>query len=524
MTDNLELETREFIFRAKSIDAERREIVGTAVPYGQDANIGGWFIERFADGAVQESSDARLFWRHRDPIGLLTHDENAEGGWEIRARISETTLGNDALVLARDGVVAHLSVGFEPGSEYTVEEREGEVPIITRTKVRVREVSLVPFPAYEGAQVTEVRHASPTLKENRPMGNEAPAATEALEIRELRETVEDIQRTVNALPTERAEEPVLDTRSSGEILKALVRGDEATLASYNDLLQRAYTGGTAADTIVRPQWVGDLTRLVEEAAVLASLFETGTLPPEGLTLEYGQLKTDTTKVEEQVNEGDDLAYGKVVLETKSAPVKTFGGYTQLGRKEIERSSVNILDMNLRAMAIAAGKRRNASLRAFFATAVAGQVTAANTVQVLDETKYISWVTAIVNAAEKYTDLGLALEALVVDKTKFLSLASLTATDGRPLMTVSGTGTNVIGSLNVKGISGELASVPIKLNPKQAAPGAAFINRSAIRAYNGPLVNLQDENVINLSKDFSVYFYSALALEIPAAIVPVKFGA
>lgn len=356
------------------------------------------------------------------------------------------------------------------------------------------------------------------------MGNEAPAATEALEIRELRETVEDIQRTVNALPTQREEEPVLDTRSSGEILKALVRGDETVIAEYNDLLKRAYTGGTSADAIVRPQWVGDLTRLVEEAAVLASLFQTGTLPPEGLTLEYGQLKADTTKVEEQVNEGDDLAYGKVVLETKSAPVKTFGGYTQLTRKEIERSSVNILDANLRALAIAAGKRRNAALRAFFATAVAGQVTAANTVQVLDETKYISWVTAIVNAAEKYTDLGLALEALVVDKTKFLSLASLTATDGRPLMTVSGTGTNVIGSLNVKGISGELASVPIKLNPKQAAPGAAFINGSAIRAYNGPLVNLQDENVVNLSKDFSVYFYSALALEIPAAIVPVKFGA
>ena len=35
------------------------------------------------------------------------------------------------------------------------------------------------------------------------------------------------------------------------------------------------------------------------------------------------------------------------------------------------------------------------------------------------------------------------------------------------------------------------------------------------------MSLQDENVLNLSKDFSVYRYGAVADEIPAGVVPVK---
>ena len=43
-----EIETREFEVRA---DLEERTITGLAVPYGQDANIGGVYMERFVPGA-----------------------------------------------------------------------------------------------------------------------------------------------------------------------------------------------------------------------------------------------------------------------------------------------------------------------------------------------------------------------------------------------------------------------------------------------------------------------------------------
>jgi hypothetical protein len=75
-------------------------------------------------------------------------------------------------------------------------------------------------------------------------------------------------------------------------------------------------------------------------------------------------------------------------------------------------------------------------------------------------------------------------------------------------------------LNPTGLSANLAGVEVRVNLKQAAPGAALTNRLALREYSSPVVSLQDENIINLSKAFSLYFYAAFAHEIPGAIVPV----
>ena len=140
--------------------------------------------------------------------------------------------------------------------------------------------------------------------------------------------------------------------------------------------------------------------------------------------------------------------------------------------------------------------------------------------VADETDFVEWVSAIVDAAEWYAGIGLSLDALVADKTKFKALASLTDTIGRPLMIVSGEGDNTVGRLNPKALTGDLAGVNVRLNLKQTTPGAAFVNGEAIRQYNGPVVELADENIVNLSKQFGVYYYAANATEIPGAIVPV----
>jgi hypothetical protein len=86
--------------------------------------------------------------------------------------------------------------------------------------------------------------------------------------------------------------------------------------------------------------------------------------------------------------------------------------------------------------------------------------------------------------------------------------------------VTGAGSNNVGSINVTGLGGSLASVTVVVDPKLSAGDVAFVNRSAIREYTSPVVRLQDENIINLSKDFSVYMYSAVATEIPAGIVAV----
>lgn len=512
--------------RAAPAEGNERAVSGIAVPW--DDQIEFWGLrEEFAPGSVTTEDDnpPQLFWRHREVIGGLTSWEDGEDGWQIEAAISDTTLGRDAHTLAKDGHVRKFSIGFVPveWEERHEQDEDGrEVVILRYTKVVAREVSLVPHPAYSNTAVTSVR----TKEEGTMTASTAAPAVTVESIAEIRESIQDLERSMDTRLEDlanRDEAPAIETRSVGELVRAAIHDkDESALAALNEVQERAYSGGTSDDTIARNAWVGDLTRLVDEAATLRGLFSTGTLPETGNFIEYGKLESNTVTVAEQEAEGDDLTLGKVTLDTDTAGVKTYGGYSQLTRQEIERSSVAILDHHFRAQAIAAGKALNAAFRTFYATQVAAQVTAENTVAVpaAGTATYTDWLNAVVDAAVKYEDLGLSIDALVVDTTIFKEFVGFTGSDGRPMFTFTGTGANVVGSLDVKAIQGDLASIPVRLNAKQAAAGAAFTNRLAIRSYNSALTRLQDENVVNLSKAFSVYLYSALAAEIPSAIVPV----
>lgn len=364
---------------------------------------------------------------------------------------------------------------------------------------------------------------------------------------ELTEAVTDMQRALVALadrPSGGAE-PARDERSAGEWLRALVANDSDTVAAYEGMVAQAYeadrpqaafTGGTSADGILTPQWVGDTIRLIEAPNVLGRIFSTGSLPSKGLQLEYGVLESDDIDVEEQVLEGDDLAKGSITVDVEHAPIKTYGGHVELSRQKIERTTnVNLLSLHLRALALRAGRRKATVLRQHYNALVQANVLASETdstraVVVGSSPDYLDWVGAIVDAAEYYQDLGLSLEAMLVDKVVFKSLAGLTGLDGRPLLRISGTGVNTVGEIDPKAIGGDLAGVSVVVNLKQAALtnapaelahiGASFVSGEAIRQYNGAVTELADENIVNLSKRFGLYYYGSLASEIPEAVLPV----
>ena len=489
--------TRQFELRA-AVDTEERLVRGLAVPFNDAVDVGG-YKEMIAPGAVQARDNIKLFYGHSEPIGKVVESKDTDEGWSITAKISETSRGNEVYTLLKDGVLDRFSIGFMP-----IEENEDKNGTIVRTKIDVREVSIVPIPAYEGAKVEEVRNAqedAPTINKEIDVDNVA--------IEEMRESVEALERKVSTLSVVEAA-PVMDTRSAGTVLKAIANGEE-----------RAYTGGTSSDAIMKSAWVGDLTRIVEQASVLRGVFSSASLPSEGNFIEYGQLKSDTSAFAKQAAEGDDLTFGKIQVETKSAPVYTYGGYTQLTLQEIQRSATNILDFHLRAQAIKVGQVLNGVVRADYKALHAAQLVALNKVDVSAAAGYNGWLDAMINAAVKFETLGLNMDCLVVDKATFLVLAKLQGADGRPVMLQTGAGNNNVGSIDAKGLGGDFANVKVVLDAGLAANEAAFVNANAIRFYTSPVVRLQDENIINLSKDFSVYTYAAIADEIPAAVVPVK---
>lgn len=514
-----EREARELHVRA-AVNTEARTVTGVGVPYGETITIWGE-RERLNPGSV-EADGCKLFSRHRDPIGIVTEARDDEAGWHPTARISATPAGDEAYQLARDGVLDGLSIGFDPIEWHIERDELGDVIVYDR--VRVREVSLVPFPAYPSARVESVRELprnTEPRREDTPKMD--PENERGDDLREIREQVEDFGRQLALQGQQRGVEiPEADTRSAGAWLRDLVRGETETVREYEGLVERAYEGGTSADGILTPQYVGDTIRLIESPNVLGSIFSTGVLPARGLQLEYGELATDDVDVDEQVAEGDDLTTGSISLDVKHADIKTYGGAVELTRQKIERTTnVNVLDLHLRALALRAGRRKAAVLRAHYAAAVAANATDPDRVAVVaDPTNYIDWIGGVIDAAEWFADLGLPLDALVADKTVFKQLAGLTDKGGRPLMVISGTGDNTVGTISARQLGGNLAGVAVRLNLKQTAPGAAFVTGEAIRQYNSPVVELADENIINLSKQFGVYYYGSLATEIPAGIVPV----
>lgn len=524
-------------FSVREVGEGTRTFSGIAVPYGVPAHIRDWlgeYTETFERGSVTvpDSGKVMLYWRHDEPIGLITAHEDREDGWHITARISQTARGDEAYALLRDGVVDELSIGFQ-GIRHEMDEETGNV---TRTEVLAREVSLVPLGAYgSNAKVAQVREAaaSPTHTER-----EAMSATEVTpaDLEEIRTGQEDLKRSFNAFINREPDEPKVELRSAGGLLKAIVAGDESAIESYNraqehanDEVQfRAYTGGTSADAPIKDAWVGDLTRIFDNSSgVLANFFGADVLPKTGMNIEYAQLLADTTQVTEQAAEGDDLAFGKVTLENKTAPVKTYGGYTQLTRQQIERSTLPVLNHSLRALSVAAAKRRKAVLRAAVGTVItARKAIAANAgVVVLGATLSAAtasnWEDALIDAAIRYDSEAMELERMFVSATVFKKLRSLTVSGERVFKVAQD---NASGVLDLPGLSGDFAGVPVSLDPGQSGDEAYFANRAAITQYLSAIASLSDENIINLSKDFSVYFYGAVAAEMPQLIVPVKLAA
>jgi HK97 family phage prohead protease len=142
-----------------------RTLVGPVMPWGTEALVldrGREVIETFERGALagQDLAKVPLMARHpRDPetlpIGVTVElEERADAAWWA-GRVSATTLGDEVLELARDGVPLALSVGFlelPGGSRWSPDRRR-----VARTRATLDHVAVVRVGAYRGAAVVGVR-------------------------------------------------------------------------------------------------------------------------------------------------------------------------------------------------------------------------------------------------------------------------------------------------------------------------------------------------------------------------------
>lgn len=148
------------------VRSEGRTIAGIVCPFDSPTTINEWgvrYTESFARGAFAEAvakpNKVKFLGQHDRqafPLGTVSALREDALGLYGEFRFSKTRAADDALELARDGAVDGFSVGFRsvlPDVKHFPKSGEN----VVRQAVHLSEVSLVTFPAYSDARVSEIR-------------------------------------------------------------------------------------------------------------------------------------------------------------------------------------------------------------------------------------------------------------------------------------------------------------------------------------------------------------------------------
>lgn len=496
------IEVRSIDFEARLESVETRTVSGLAVPYGQIIDIGG-FQERVERGAFDTAKSIPLLWGHdhKDiPIGRVTAMRDTENGLEIDAVLNDTDKGENVYRALKAGDVSKFSIGFIP----TKSRREGDV--VVREKADLKEVSVVNFPAYSQASVTSVREANKIEKENN-MENENDYSAE---ISEVRDGLAELGRKFDKVNEKEATSTV-QFRTSGEWLKSLAKGE----SEAKEIATRAFGTSVDADNI-RPTWMNKALKLVEKQRIVKGLFSQESLPSTGNSVEYPYVKSATGTVGVQALEGDNLSYLEVAIDTATAAVKTYGGYSSLSRQAIERSDVAYLQAVLEFQTIAYANATELAVQtALLAASGVNSVELGGTTgSVKTAAQYLEAILDAKAAIDDNSTLGLSADFILVSRDVQKKMALTVDTTGRPIFAVNGDGANTFGSLPINGrLVGVIDGTPVVVGRNLTAGTIIVASSSALVTLESPGApfRLQDENIINLTKDFSLYGYMAIEL-------------
>lgn len=501
---------------------DRREVTGLAVPYGEPLSRphhSGARFQVFEKGSALFRENAALFYGHDHlngglPVGRIPNVEQLDEGAKIAATVSRTAKGDEVYTLLKDGVLDRFSIGFYEVGGFLSEDGD----TWHHTETDVFETSVVPDPAFKSAVISTVL----SNKEGKPMPETALATAE--DITTLSTSITDLERRIATLaaPEANGNGIAVPYGSYGAFLRGVAaREDEALafLAQVQDQTAQ-YQAGVIADLgdWVKDSWVGELTQR-PRARKLHSLFESGALPATGMSIEYGFLDTAASDadVAEQLTEGATLEYGKIAFDTATAPVKTYGGWGDMSRQQIQRSGVAVVEKFFSFLNGKYDQTTEAALRAKVldlanATAISG--TGVDTVTTV--AGIVDFICDASFALEDNVNGPLVPEFVLLGRDLFKTWANLTVTAGdRPFLD------REASKIDVVGLSGEVLSLPVI--PVNAGATANFIrvgHSSAIKTFEDGSApyRLQDGDITNLTEAMSIYGYEAIAVQDKTALI------
>ena len=336
---------------ASSIECseERREISGKIVPLGTGeighTNLGAY---TFAANSIEiaDPSKIKLLSQHdlKKPIGRMTAAETREDGIYATFKLSRSSGGNDALIMAQEGLVTGLSIGAEILASKP--SKDGHTVV---SSARLKEVSLVTVPAFVSSEILEIaaeevipveenpQTESETAVENTPETVAAPVEAAAVEA--ARPTVTAMYYT----------NPRLNLNiTAGEYAKAQLnasRGD----ADARELMAALQVATVAENTgMVPPTYLKDVIGIIDSSRPFIDSIERAALPASGMKIFTPKLGTQAAVA--LTAEGAEFASTDTTVTFQEDDVVKFAGAGKLDLELVDRSDPSFLDLYLRELA------------------------------------------------------------------------------------------------------------------------------------------------------------------------------
>lgn len=321
---------------------QSRTIRGMAVPWGQVGVVSDGRKVRFHPGSLPSDAAPIVTLGHNGPaIGVARNNVDDGTGMRTTVKVSRVPDGDNALVLAADGVLGMFSVGAEP-TQFDF-DAEG---VLNVHAADWQHLALLPFGAFTDARVDSVAASPP--QGDTPMPTEAVIA-DAPAV-EVAAAAPQPPASIPITTTPRPTQP-LTLHAVASLIAQANRGEisgEAVKATIQAALANVTTTNVGA--VVQPAYRAEINGLIDHGSPFTAALSQSPLPAAGMAIEYPEWVTlPTTGI--QATEKTAITSTAVTMTMKSAPVVTIAGGNDLSLQSIERSSPSFLEAYIKAASV-----------------------------------------------------------------------------------------------------------------------------------------------------------------------------
>jgi len=493
--------------------SDTRMISGKIVPLGAEtgSTSAGKVIFERGSIAIPEPKTVKLLSQHdvKAPLGRAQSFTETEDAIFASFKISNSSRGTDALILASEGLQAGLSVGVE------VDKSFNKNGVIHVTAAKLMEVSLVTEPAFKSAQVTDIAaeetEVSEVVEQTQPTESEAvveitPAEATTPEVETP--AVEASRPTVSVTNVRERVAPITSAQYLEANIKAALGDDDArrTIKAADDSTS-TNTGLTLPghlQTFLTDTFTG---RPAFEAVTRSALVESGM----SFTVPRLYTNASTANVAPTVadtNEGAAPSETGMTSSYDTVNVEKFSGLQRVSFELVDRSSPAFMELMMAELRKAYEKATDAALIAAFTASGTQATGVAATAAGLQ-----SFISVEGAAAYKGTGGDFA-NKLVASTDQWAAIAGYADTTGRALYSAQGATYNASGNAVATSVVGGVLGTDLIVDHNITTSGiiddsAFLVAPRSVYAWESPTTQLRVNVLTSGEIEINLYGYLAL---------------